>query len=308
MNVGFIGLGTMGAAVAANVRRGGYALWVHDLDAGRAAPLLEAGATWAASPGDLARAVDVVITMVPGPKQIAAVMRGPAGVLSGLAPGKVWVDMTTNSPALFRELAGEVRGLGARPVDAPVTGAVDGAILGQLTLFAGGDEGDIEGVRPLLETMGRVLVMGPSGAGSVTKLVTNQLWFIHAAAVGESMVLAKASGVEPLRLWEAMKGGAADSFVTQHDVPSIFAGHYDPSFTLDLCCKDLGLIVELADGAGTQTDLTRLTRSKFELARETFGGGAGELNVCRLIEDAAGVSLRVEGSWPEHWNVKAGDA
>jgi len=303
MKVGFIGLGHMGAAAAANILRAAYELWVHDLEPARANALLNAGAKWSATAAALTEAVDVVITMVPGPKQIASVMRDPSGVLSGLGRGTVWVDMTTNSPALFRELAVEVRARGGRAIDAPVTGAVDGAIQGRLTLFAGGDENDVDRVRPVLETMGRVLFMGPSGSGSVTKLVTNQLWFIHAAAIGEALVLGKACGVDLLKLWSAMKGGAADSFVCQHDVPSIFAGHYDPSFSLDLCCKDLGLIVELATSAGIQADITRLAQSKFELARKIYGGAVGELHVCKLIEDAAKVNLRVEGDWPEHWQV-----
>src|SRR2546427_402113 len=116
--------------------------------------------------------------------------------------------MTTNSPAVFSEIAAKVRARGGRPIDAPVTGAVDGAIQGRLTLYAGGDAQDLEVVRPLLESMGRVLYMGPSGAGSVTKLITNQLWFIHAAAIGEALVLGKASGVDLKLLWEGMKGSA----------------------------------------------------------------------------------------------------
>jgi 3-hydroxyisobutyrate dehydrogenase len=142
--------------------------------------------------------------------------------------------------------------------------------------------------------------MGAFGAGTVTKLVTNQLWFIHAAAVGEALVLGKACDVDPLKLWTAMKSSVADSFVCRHDVPSIFAGHYDPSFSLDLCCKDLALIVELAESKGTHSDLTKLSRSKFELARMKYGGSAGELHVCKLIEEAANLNLRVFGDWPDH--------
>jgi 3-hydroxyisobutyrate dehydrogenase len=303
VKVGFIGLGTMGAAAAANIRRAGYDMCVHDLEYSRAKLLLEVGAKWARSPAELAEQVDVVITMLPGPLQVSSVMRDPGGVLFGLRPGSVWADMTTNSPTVFRELASEVRVRGGKPIDAPVTGAVDGAIQGRLTLFVGGDEQDVTPVVPILQTMGRVLLMGQSGSGSATKLVTNQLWFIHAAAVGEALVLGKASGIDPLKLWDAMKSGAADSFVCQHDVPSIFAGHYDPSFSLDLCCKDLALIVQLADSARTPTDLTRLAQSKFELARRTYGGAAGELHVCKLIEEAANLDLRVAGAWPEHWKA-----
>jgi 3-hydroxyisobutyrate dehydrogenase len=138
----------------------------------------------------------------------------------------------------------------------------------------------------------------------VVKLVTNQLWFIHAAAVGESLSIARKAGVDLRILWEAMKSGAADSFVCRHDVPSIFAGHYDPSFSLDLCCKDLSLISELADQHKVQADITNLVVEKFQRARQTYGGKAGELHVCKLIEDAAGIDLRVEGDWPKPWDAK----
>lgn len=303
MKVGFIGLGRMGAAAAANIVRGGHELLVHDLDRRRGDSLVSAGATWSDSPAEMTTLADVVFTMVPGPNQIAAVMREARGVLAGVREGTIWVDMTTNSPRVFRKLASEVEARGGRCIDAPVTGAVDGAIQGTLTIFAGGDERDVKRLLPVLQTMGRVLHMGGSGSGSITKLVTNQLWFIHAAAIGESLVLGKAAGLEPIRLWEAMKGGAADSFVCQHDVPSIFAGHFDPSFSLDLCCKDLGLITDLADEFETPTDITRLAREKFEEARKVYGGSAGELHVCKLIEDAAKIDLRIPGAWTEHWNA-----
>jgi 3-hydroxyisobutyrate dehydrogenase-like beta-hydroxyacid dehydrogenase len=102
-----------------------------------------------------------------------------------------------------------------------------------------------------------------------------------------------------------MKSGAADSFVCRHDVPSIFAGHYDPSFTLDLCCKDLALIASLVDEQAVDAGLTRLTREKFEAARRSYGGSEGELSVCRAIEQQAGVDLRVPGDWPKHWEAQA---
>lgn len=308
MKIGFIGLGYMGAAAAANIRRHGYELCVHDLDQSRAKSLITAGATWADSITELVRRVDTVITMVPGPKEIEAIVRGPGGLIETITPGQFWVDMTTNSPTLVRELARVLRERGARTVDSPVTGAVDGAIQGRLTLFVGGTAADMDVVRPVLETMGRAFHMGECGAGAVTKLLTNQLWFIHAAAIGECLVLGKSSGIDLLTLWDALKNSVADSFVCRHDVPSIFAGHYDPSFTLDLCCKDLDLIVKLAKEKGVSSDLTRLSQSKFELARQTYGGRAAELHVCKLIEDAAKIELRAAGDWPEHWKVDGPEA
>jgi 3-hydroxyisobutyrate dehydrogenase len=107
--------------------------------------------------------------------------------------------------------------------------------------------------------------------------------------------------VELTVLWDALKSGAGDTFVARHDVPSIFAGHYDPSFTLDLCCKDLGLIVALSQATQTQAPMTVQAKDRFEAARAAFGGDQAELLVCKLIEDASGVDLRVQGDWPKHW-------
>ena len=125
--------------------------------------------------------------------------------------------------------------------------------------------------------------------------MTNQLWFIQAAAIGEALVLGKKAGVELPVLWEAMKNSVADGFVVRHDVPSIFAGHYDPSFTLDLCCKDLGLIAALGETTETELPMTHGAHDRFEAARSAFGGDQAELLVCKLIEDASGTGLRVEG-------------
>jgi len=117
-------------------------------------------------------------------------------------------------------------------------------------------------------------------------------------------VAAKLSGLDPKVWWEVMKGGAADSFVMQHDVPSIFAGHYDPSFPIALCLKDLSLIAEMMAETGTRGELTKATHERFKLAGERYGLSAGEMTVCKVIEDDAGIDLRVEGDWIEPWNVK----
>jgi 3-hydroxyisobutyrate dehydrogenase-like beta-hydroxyacid dehydrogenase len=304
LRVGFIGLGNMGAAVARNIGRAGHPLTVHDLRPEAAATLIEHGARWAATPADVIREVDVVVTMVFGPRQVAEVLRGGNGLLSANCAGKVWIDSTTSAPALMRELAAEFEGAGGMPVDAPVTGSVDSAIRGDMIIFVGGREDHVEHARPVLEAMGEIRRVGGYGNGYVAKLVNNQLWKIHAAAIGEAMVTAKKAGLEPDVWWAAMKGGAADSFVMQHDVPSIFAGHYDPSFRLALCLKDLALIDELIAQTGTRSELTQATYARFREAAERYGDDAGEMSVCRLIEDDAGVNLRVAGDWVKPWEVK----
>ena len=301
MRIGFIGLGTMGAAACLNLIRGGHQLTVCDLNPGQAVAHLELGAAWADTPGAAAKGAEVVFTMVFGPGQIADVVRGANGLASAMGSGQVWIDMTTNQPELVRALAGEIEATGAKAIDAPVTGAVDGARTGNMSQFAGGDEATVERLRPVMELMGPVHYMGPIGTGAITKLASNQLWAIHATAMGESLVMAVKSGVELPRAWEALKTGASESWCLHHDAPSVFAGHYDPSFTLDLCQKDLGLIVAACDVAGTVAPVTRLVAAQFDKARVTYGGDKGELHVVKLEEDAAGISLQMDGDWVPHW-------
>jgi 3-hydroxyisobutyrate dehydrogenase-like beta-hydroxyacid dehydrogenase len=207
----------------------------------------------------------------------------------------------------MRALAREFITQGGLPVDAPVTGSVDAAIRGDMIMFVGGEEAAVDHARPVLVAMGEIRRVGPYGNGYVAKLVNNQLWKIHAAAIGEAMVTAKLAGLEPDVWWEVMKGGAADSFVMQHDVPAIFAGHYDPSFRLALCLKDLALIDELVQETGTRSELTQATYDRFREAAERYGEDAGEMSVCRLLEEDAGVNLRVEGDWTAPWEAKHAD-
>jgi 3-hydroxyisobutyrate dehydrogenase len=305
MIVGFIGLGTMGRNAALNIQRAGFKMVVHDLRRETADALVAKGAIWADSAAEVLDQVDVVVSMVFGPKEIEQVVRGPKGFLTTSCQGKYWIDLTTSSPKLMRSLGEEVRAKGGFPIDAPVTGSVDAAIRGDMPMFVGGEDSEIESVRAVIEAMGQIRRVGPHGNGYVAKLVNNQLWKIHAAAIGEAMVAAKLMGLEPDVWWEAMKGGAADSFVMQHDVPSIFAGHYDPSFPIKLCLKDLSLIDEMMTETGTRGELTRATHDRFREAGARYGMDAGEMTVCKIVEDDAKVTLRVAGDWIAPWEVAA---
>ena len=303
MHVGFIGLGNMGGAAARSIQRAGFELTVHDLRPSAAEQLIADGARWADTPAEVMDRVDIVVKMVFGPRQIEQVVRGAHGLLAGDCQGKGWVDLTTSSPSLMRDLAAAFEQAGGLPVDAPVTGAVDAARRGEMIMFVGGTDAAVARARPIIEAMGELRRVGRYGNGYVAKLVNNQLWFVHAAAIGESMVAAKKAGLEPAVWWAAMRGGAADSFVMRHDVPSIFAGHYDPSFRLALCLKDLGLIDELIEEVGTRSELTQAAHARFREAAERYGEDAGEMTVCKLVEDDAGVELRVEGDWTSPWEV-----
>ena len=302
--IGVIGLGNMGSAVARNIQRANFPLYVHDIRKDVGKKLIEKGAIWKNSPKELMDDVDIVVSMVFGPKEIEAVMKNENGILQSSCKDKVWIDLTTSSPSLMRNLAKEFEALGGFAVDAPVTGSLDAAIRGDMIMFVGGSEKAISNAKEVLKVIGEIRCVGDYGNGYVAKLVNNQLWKIHATAIGEAMVLAKKAGLEPELWWKVMKGGAADSFVLQHDVPSIFSGHYDPSFRLELALKDLDLIQDLIKEHGTRSELTQACHERFQEAANRYGDEAGEMTVCKLIEEDANINLRVKGNWIAPWDVK----
>jgi len=302
--IGVIGLGNMGSAVAKNILRANFPLTIYDIRKEAGDKLIAAGAVWKNSPKELVNEVDIVVSMVFGPKEIEAVMKNDDGILQGNCNHKGWIDLTTSSPSLMRNLAKEFESLGGFAVDAPVTGSLDAAIRGDMIMFVGGTNKAVDNVKEVLEVIGEIRRVGDYGNGYVAKLVNNQLWKINAAAIGEAMVLAKKAGLEPNLWWEVMKGGAADSFVLQHDVPSIFAGHYDPSFRVELALKDLDLIQDLIKEYGTRSELTQACHDRFQEAKDRYGKEAGEMTVCKLIEEDANINLRVKGNWTAPWEVK----
>ena len=297
--IGFIGLGNMGRPMCLRLVAAGYDVVAFDLVGDAVKEVTVAGATPATSAAEVAAAADVLLTSLPRPDDVEAVMEGD-GALAALRPGSCWVDLTTNRRELVQRLADSAP-TDVTVADSPLTGAVDGARNGRLTLFVGGDSTTVARVTPILEHLGRVLACGPLGTGNVVKLVTNQLWFIAAAAIGEGFAVGLDNGVELSVLWDAITDSVADSFVARHDAPSIFAGHYDPSFTLGLCNKDLGLIGELSTALSTDLPMTEAAAATFARAADRYGPDSGELHVARRIEDDANLSFRMEGDWTPPW-------
>lgn len=298
--VGFIGLGNMGLPMCTRLVASGYDVVAYDLNQAAVDAAVRAGARPGASARDCATGVDLLLTSLPKPEHVESVMAGDGGAFAALEPGAVWVDLTTNRRELVVALAAGAPA-GVTVIDSPVTGAVDGARHGRLTLFAGGDEAAVRRVTPVLSNLGLVVPCGPLGTGNVVKLVTNQLWFVAAAAIGEGFAVGLANGVELGTLWHAIRESVGDSFVARHDAPSIFAGHYDPSFSLGLCMKDLGLIAELSAAVGAELPLTDAATRAFSVALERYGAEAAELHVAKRIEDDAGLSMRLAGEWTPPW-------
>jgi len=289
----FIGVGNMGHPMAANLLKAGYPLTVLDVAPEKAQDLLAQGAQWASSLHQGVAACDVVMASLPGPAQVQAVMLGESGVMAALRPGMTVIDTSTSSVDLVRQLADLARQRSGDFLEAPVTNAVDFAALGRLSIFVGGDEAVYQRHLPIFEVLGeKIFHVGVHGNGATIKLLTNLLWFVSAATIGEGLMMGAKAGIPLDTVWEAIKSSAGNSWVAQHDVPSIFAGHYDPSFSLALCCKDLGLINQVAQSQGFELTMGALAQKVFQQAMQTYGPDAGELHVVRLIEERAGLLLR----------------
>ena len=295
----FVGVGNMGNPMAANLIRAGYPVCVFDKSVDKTANLISMGARGAQSLADGASQCDVVITSLPGPPQVREVMLADQGLVNLLPRGATIIDTTTSAADLARELADKAQQRGIDYLEAPITNAIDAAAEGRLSIFVGGNAPCFAKHKPIFDVLGnKVFHVGAHGNGATIKLLTNLLWFVSAAAIGEGLMLGAKAGVPLETVWEAIKSSAGNSWVAEHDVPSIFAGHYDPSFSLALCCKDLGLVNEIARSQGYELTMGRFTESLFREALEKYGESAAELHVVKLLEERAGLLLR-----PPHGQV-----
>ena len=289
----FIGVGNMGNPMAANLLKAGYPLTVHDISPEKAQNLISLGAVWADSIAAGCANADVVMASLPGPPQVREVMLGEHGVLAHAQPGASIIDTSTSAVELVQELVALAHSKGLGFLEAPVTNAVDMAALGRLSIFVGGEQALFEQHKALFEVIGeKIFHVGAPGNGATIKLLTNLLWFVSAAAIGEGLMLGAKAGIPLNTVWEAIKSSAGNSWVAEHDVPSIFAGHYDPSFSLALCCKDLGLINQIAKNQGYELPMGSKAQALFQEAMQTYGPDAAELHVVKLLEERVGHLLR----------------
>jgi 3-hydroxyisobutyrate dehydrogenase len=246
---------------------------------------------------DCARGADVLITMLPAPPQVEAVLLGEGGGIAALEPGAVSIDMSTSSTAVGARIARAAAELGIDVLDAPVAGQSIGAKAGTLAIYVGGPDEVFERARPLFEAMGdpeRIFHLGPHGAGYTVKLLLNLLWFIQSVAVGEVLSVGVRAGVSLDRLHGALVGSPANSVFLERDVRMVLDdGDYDEAFPMRLVTKDLGLAVDLARDVGVPVELTALVEQIQRRARALYGDDAGEISAIRLYEDLAGVKLRL---------------
>ena len=296
MRVGFIGLGTIGASMATNLQAAGHALTVSDLRREAAAPHLAAGAVWQDTPRQVAEAVDVVFTSLPGPAEVEAVALGADCLLHGMRAGAAYFDLTTNSPALLRRLHAVFREKGLHVLDAPVSGGPQGARTRKLALWVGGDREIYDRFKPVLDAIGdQPYHVGPIGAGSVAKLVHNCAGYAIQAVLAEVFTMGVKAGVEPLVLWKAVRQGAGgrrrtfDGLVDQF-LPGTFE---PPAFTLKLAHKDVSLATAVGRELGVPMRLANLALEELTEALNR-GWGHRDSRVAMLLqEERAGVSIAV---------------
>ena len=296
MELGFIGLGTMGSSMALNVLKAGHHLIVNDLNRDAAGPHLEAGAVWADSARDVAEASDILFTSLPGPPEVEAVALGERGILSGISPGKVYFDLSTNSPTLVRRVYDAFLARGAHMLDAPVSGGPQGARSGRLAIWVGGDKTIFERCKAVLDAIGdQAFYVGAIGTGSVAKLVHNCSGYILQTALAETFSMGVKAGVEPLALWQAVRQGALGRRQTFDGMAQNYLpGRFDPAdFALRLARKDVALAVEVGREFDVPMRLANLTLAELTEALNRGWGARDSRAAMLLQEERAGVEARV---------------
>jgi 2-hydroxy-3-oxopropionate reductase len=292
LKVGYIGLGLMGKSIARNILKAGFPLVVHNRSGGAVTELAAEGAFAAHSPKEVAAQVDVVFTNLPDTPDVERVVLGENGIIEGAHQGLVYVDNSTIKPASARMIAEKLAAQNVQVLDAPVSGGDIGARNGTLTIMVGGQASALEKVMPVFQAMGRTVThVGDSGAGQVAKAANQIMVAAQMVAMGELLVFSKKAGVDPRKVVEAIKGGAAQCWTLDVKPPRLFDGNRSPGFKAYMQLKDLKIILDTAE----EYDIpVSSTAENTKLFQEMIDAGMGELDnsaVVGVIEKKAGVNI-----------------
>lgn len=300
MKIGLIGIGELGVAIARNMLRAGHELVVYDT---RPEPLLhitQQGATPAGSAYELAQMVEVVLTALPTPPIVEAVMMGDEGVVAGLRPGATWIDHSTNDGDLLKRIAAHAASKNISVIEAPVTGGIPLAHTGEITVLAGADPAVFEKYKHLLAIVGDpVIHLGPVGSASIVKVITNMLAFIHLWALGEGMMLGQQAGLNVGAVYQAILASCGNSFVAETEGPPILNGSYDYGFTIGLAIKDMRLAQAIAHEHNVPLEMGNLVDTLLTRARRQYGDTFWSTGIVKLLEDNLDSYLRAPGYEPE---------
>ena len=293
LTVGYIGLGLMGKSIARNILKAGFPLVVHNRSRASVDELAAEGARPASSPADAAGQVEVVFTNLPDTPDVEKVALGEKGIIEGARPGLVWVDNSTIKPAAARAIAARLAERGVLSLDAPVSGGDVGARDGTLAIMVGGPEEALERVRPVLQAMGKTIThVGAAGAGQVAKAANQIMVAAQMVAMGELLIFSQKAGVDPQRVVEAIKGGAAQCWTLDKKPPRLFAGNRAPGFKAYMQAKDLNIIVETAREYGIPLPSAAVDAQLYAAMLQNDMGELDNSAVIGVIEQLAGVALK----------------
>jgi 3-hydroxyisobutyrate dehydrogenase-like beta-hydroxyacid dehydrogenase len=296
LTVGVLGLGRMGLPIARRLVSNGLPVVAGDVSPALAPRARSAGARWEPDAAALASAVDILITVLPGRREVEASLGGPHGVLSSLRLGSLWLDLTSGDPRLTRKLAGAAAERRVATVGAPMGGGPSEAGAGSLSFYVGGADADVERCLPLLDLLSKrdgIRRAGTDpGDGQSMKLLANLLWFGQVVAATEAMLLGQSLGLTVDAMRDILPRSAGASAFLSGELDLLLAGDYLPSFGLDRCVEELETLGALARAARTPFELSTAVTRLHEEALERFGAIDGELLVARLLEERAGRTLR----------------
>ncbi|MDY4219088.1 MAG: 2-hydroxy-3-oxopropionate reductase [Candidatus Faecousia sp.] len=291
MKIGLIGLGIMGKPMGRNLMKAGYELWVNNRSAGPVEEMEACGAR-AATRRELGEACDVVLTMLPNGPQVKEVLFGEDGLAQYMHPGQVFIDMSSISPIVSKEIAGTLEAKGVEMLDAPVSGGEPKAIDGTLSFMVGGKQEVFDRCKPILSAMGAsVILCGGVGAGNTTKLANQVIVAANIAAVAEGFTLAKKAGVNPATVFAAIRGGLAGSTVMDAKGPMMLSGNMDPGFKIDLHIKDLSNALDAAHTVGAPLPLTAGVMEMMQYLRANGMGQWDHSALAKYYEALSGVCL-----------------
>ncbi len=295
--VGFIGLGTIGGAVARNLRKAGYPLIVHDIRPRAVEPLQALGAKAAKSASEVGRHSQVILSSLPGPREVEEAALGPGGLLKGIHDDIVYVDLSSSSPDLIRRIEVEFRSRGAQVMDAPLIVGKAGVAARSLEVLASGDPATFEKVKPILDAFADTVVYsGALGTGTVIKLVHNLVRRGIGLAIGEGIVLGSKAGVDPQLLWDCMHWGLDVQLYQLRKTlaETVFKGNYDApaSFGIGLSRKDVGLATELGRRQNVPMPIAALVEQTMIQAVNRGWSAQSTASLIRLQEEAAGITVR----------------
>ena len=293
MKVGFIGLGIMGKPMVRNLLKAGHEVVVFDVMQENVEEAAAEGAVPAQSSKAVAQQCKTIITMLPNSPHVKAAVMGENGVLEGAQEGSILIDMSSIAPLASQEISRACAGKGVKMIDAPVSGGEPKAIDGTMSIMAGGEKEVFDQVYDLLMVMGGSAVhCGDIGAGNTTKLANQVIVALNIAAVSEAFMLSTKAGVDPVKVFDAIKGGLAGSTVMNAKVPMITAGNFNPGFKIDLHIKDLNNALETGHGVGAPLPMTALAMEMLQTLRADGCGQEDHSAIAKYYEKITGVEIR----------------